>query len=751
MMLHHFESRQHRKSKPHHSRTSLIASKYPVILRWNSSSYFHPLLTNRSEMAHLSNFRYSPLDPARSEIRLLQIQPANDLSSELVCNLVHSFLDECLEYDALSYTWDGDASQKVLLDGHHFFVSENLETALMTLRDRRVVTTVWVDAICMNQNDKKELSMEVPKMLSVYKTARRVLVWLGGASEDSGLAFDHLEHLASEWTLRISRSRFIVHSRQILSILISAAQFAWILILQVLPRFRMFHLSMAMYYLNFMGIRERKVASWGASSYNISVVVQSTIITFRLWWNAKPWLREQNRPEADDDTIKAIAHLFKRPWFTRTWIVQELIGARQGVFLCGTRSLSIDRLSDAIDMIGFLIDSHESRSPYLDCQYQQFSYFRGILFAKNLNPALKPISEQRQSLLYLMNQFSHLDATNARDKVYGFLGLATENITPDYTKPVSEVYTETARTLIEENGNLDVLRACLFTGSVADLPSWAPDWTVKEARSVSGFAYWRDPYALDGHFREPIASFSPDRRQMSVRGIVVAALEGKPEVYVSTRVDPDSPYIGLLRFAHKLGSMAWQLIFDPLLFHLPGRRLLFSYLVDRDLWKCGYLFKYILLGHDIPGHIQVPRTMEASSAYAGGRPTMHVWTWHFTPRSASGEIIKGRNKWKNIANTWAEGSRADDLIVMLLGAKVPFLVRKVHGEDDGGREMKDHDIEQPGGYHGGSKGDGNVNSNKYRLVGPITFGGTIADTWVWETAKERWSQSELPLETFTLV
>lgn len=708
----------------------------------------------------VSSFPYRPLDPARNEVRLLQIQPANDLSSELVCNLTHHPLGDSLEYEALSYTWQGDASRQILLDGHPFFVSENLEGALLTLRDREVVTTVWVDAICMDQNNKKELSAEVPKMLSVYQTARRVVVWLGGASEDSGLAFDHLEHLASAWSLEISRYRYLLYlrrMRRILRILISATQFASILILQVLPW--TFHISVAMsmafYYFNFMGVRQWRMGAWGgASAYNTTILVRSIATTFRLWWNAKPWFPESNPSDVDDDTIKAIARLFKRPWFTRTWIVQELIGARQGIFLCGKRSISIGRLSDAIDMIGFLINSHESRSPYLDCQYQQFSSFISILLAKDLDPGLRPISEQRQSLLYLMSQFSHLDATNPRDKVYGFLGLATENITPDYTKPVSEVYTDTARTLIEENGNLDVLRACLFTGSVADLPSWVPDWTVKEARSVGGFAYWRDPYALNGHSREPIARFSPDRRQMSVRGIVVATLKGKPKVYVSSTVDPNSPYIRVLRLSHKIGSLVWRLAFEPILFYLPGRHLLFSYLAKRDLWNCGYLFKYILLGRNVPVYHSSPRTMEAYSAYAAARPTMHVWTWDYTPCSASGEIIRDRKKWTNVANTWAEDSRAGDLVVMLLGAKVPFLVRKIHGKDDEERGMmdRDHGIEQSGGSHRGSRGESNaVASNQYRLVGPATFGGTIADTWVWETAKERCSQSELPLETFTLV
>lgn len=45
----------------------------------------------------------------------------------------------------------------------------------------------------------------------------------------------------------------------------------------------------------------------------------------------------------------------------------------------------------------------------------------------------------------------------------------------DYGKSICDVYAETAKFLIEAYGNLDVLRACVYPGSMENLPSWAPN------------------------------------------------------------------------------------------------------------------------------------------------------------------------------------------------------------------------------------------------------------------------------------
>ncbi|KAM5356791.1 hypothetical protein ACJ41O_003437 [Fusarium nematophilum] len=45
--------------------------------------------------------------------------------------------------------------------------------------DRLQQLPLWVDAICINQDDKKEKAKQVPNMHQIYSTAKEVLLWLG--------------------------------------------------------------------------------------------------------------------------------------------------------------------------------------------------------------------------------------------------------------------------------------------------------------------------------------------------------------------------------------------------------------------------------------------------------------------------------------------------------------------------------------------------------------------------------------------
>jgi hypothetical protein len=55
---------------------------------------------------------------------------------------------------------------------------------------------MWIDAICINQDDLPERSREAIKMGLVYNNAKQVLVWLGPSSENSSLALETLYKLS---------------------------------------------------------------------------------------------------------------------------------------------------------------------------------------------------------------------------------------------------------------------------------------------------------------------------------------------------------------------------------------------------------------------------------------------------------------------------------------------------------------------------------------------------------------------------
>lgn len=61
----------------------------------------------------------------------------------------------------------------------------NLHSALCSLWHTTEVQSFWVDALCINQDDLEERSGQVLRMTSIYRSAFRVVAWIG--SETPGL------------------------------------------------------------------------------------------------------------------------------------------------------------------------------------------------------------------------------------------------------------------------------------------------------------------------------------------------------------------------------------------------------------------------------------------------------------------------------------------------------------------------------------------------------------------------------------
>lgn len=84
------------------------------------------------------------------------------------------------DYEALSYVW-GDPSRELPMesDGKHLFITRTLDVALRRLRFPQEARMIWIDQICINQDDLDERAQQVQLMKSIYSNAKRVLVWLG--------------------------------------------------------------------------------------------------------------------------------------------------------------------------------------------------------------------------------------------------------------------------------------------------------------------------------------------------------------------------------------------------------------------------------------------------------------------------------------------------------------------------------------------------------------------------------------------
>lgn len=120
---------------------------------------------------------YTPLEDGAT--RLLRVEPSTDRAAPLACKLEHVRPGES-PYDALSYVWGKEDPVRLIeVDGMKFFVRPNLFDALKELRQADQATTLWVDSICINQDDLAERSQQVRVMSDIYRSATQVVIWLG--------------------------------------------------------------------------------------------------------------------------------------------------------------------------------------------------------------------------------------------------------------------------------------------------------------------------------------------------------------------------------------------------------------------------------------------------------------------------------------------------------------------------------------------------------------------------------------------
>uniref|UniRef100_L2FIE4 Heterokaryon incompatibility n=1 Tax=Colletotrichum fructicola (strain Nara gc5) TaxID=1213859 RepID=L2FIE4_COLFN len=129
-----------------------------------------------------AEIRKKPLK--KREIRLLIVDPM-----DIAVNTVHASmeivsLDDQPEYDALSYVWASSSPPrgergKLYVDGHILDVTQTLLQALRSIGSyqKTLSRRIWVDAVCINQQDHREKSWQILLMASIYRLASTTYIF----------------------------------------------------------------------------------------------------------------------------------------------------------------------------------------------------------------------------------------------------------------------------------------------------------------------------------------------------------------------------------------------------------------------------------------------------------------------------------------------------------------------------------------------------------------------------------------------
>ena len=89
--------------------------------------------------------------------------------------------------------WGSEAKPcSISINGCDLPVGENLYAALVHLRDHSIERTIWIDAICINQDDEEEKGQQVQSMAKIYAKASGVIVWLGEEAAGNDQALEEI-------------------------------------------------------------------------------------------------------------------------------------------------------------------------------------------------------------------------------------------------------------------------------------------------------------------------------------------------------------------------------------------------------------------------------------------------------------------------------------------------------------------------------------------------------------------------------
>jgi hypothetical protein len=183
----------------------------------------------------------------------------------------------------------------------------------------------------------------------------------------------------------------------------------------------------------------------------------------------------------DDPRWMPLIELSSRPWWTRLWIVQELVLAPRAVMLWGPEDIDWTTLDHAISKVR-RIDSSLALFVFTSATFDSIARLS----------VLKRNAKLGKDLVSTVKLGRPLACTNDRDRVYGLLGLladqsVADSIKPDYGKSVEEVYWDFAILACHKN-LADRLFMCIqHDGRILApwrpgmLPTWVPRWNVHYA------------------------------------------------------------------------------------------------------------------------------------------------------------------------------------------------------------------------------------------------------------------------------
>jgi hypothetical protein len=215
--------------------------------------------------------------------------------------------------------------------------------------------------------------------------------------------------------------------------------------------------------------------------------------------------------EIPDETMEALTDIFScRSWWSRIWVIQEVVSARDALIICGEKSLSwtlLERLLDSEEetvlaqcalpkvraqlastmhtaiLFAAVRKQYRNDPAFESNASSQYTHGLRYLSSRPMGVALDvKIDVYKYGMCPLLALFESNACTDPRDRIYALQNIVdpgSGTIEPNYAKDVMEVFAQSTQQIIAKTGNLDIL-AYIYRSNPRPHsgPSWVPDWST---------------------------------------------------------------------------------------------------------------------------------------------------------------------------------------------------------------------------------------------------------------------------------
>lgn len=160
------------------------------------------------------------------EVEVHEIHPNPEIDPELYATVGTPSTGGSVTYEALSYVWGSMREfesvfvqpslvedTKALSPGRPrctLQIGKDLASTIRHLRYKNQQRKLWIDAICINQDDTDERNIQVLRMGHIYSLASRVMVWLGPEMDQTRCAFKVIADIAEQ--VELSDDNYLIRS-----------------------------------------------------------------------------------------------------------------------------------------------------------------------------------------------------------------------------------------------------------------------------------------------------------------------------------------------------------------------------------------------------------------------------------------------------------------------------------------------------------------------------------------------------------